>query len=72
MLVRFKFQIEDLFHKLYNEKLPESIFMSETTTFTDLQSAGLQAIIPIVDKLRKYGHTDENIRSRVFAFCEDE
>jgi hypothetical protein len=46
--------------------------MSETTTFVDLQSAGLQSIIPLVNKLRKYGHSDENIRSRVFAFMEND
>jgi uncharacterized protein YutD len=72
MLLRFKFEIESLFQEIYDERLPEDIFMSETTTFADLQSAGLQAIIPIVNKLRQYGHSDENIRGRVFAFCEDE
>jgi hypothetical protein len=72
MLSRFKFEIEGLFQEIYDERLPETLFMSETTTFADLQSAGLQAIIPIVNKLRQYGHSDENIRGRVFAFCEDE
>jgi site-specific DNA-methyltransferase (adenine-specific) len=72
MLSRFKFEIGGLFQEIYDERLPETLFMSETTTFADLQSAGLQAIIPIVNKLRQYGHSDENIRGRVFAFCEDE
>jgi len=72
MLSRLKFEIEGLFQEIYDERLPETLFMSETTTFADLQSAGLQAIIPIVNKLRQYGHSDENIRGRVFAFCEDE
>jgi uncharacterized protein YutD len=72
MLSRLKFEIEGLFQEIYNERLPETLFMSETTTFADIQCAGLQAIIPIVNKLRQYGYSDENIRSRVFAFCEDE
>jgi uncharacterized protein YutD len=72
MLSRLKFEIGGLFQEIYDERLPETLFMSETTTFADIQSAGLQAIIPIVNKLRQYGHSDENIRGRVFAFCEDE
>ena len=72
MLSRFKFEIEGLFEEIYNERLPETFFMSNKTTFADLQAAGLQTIIPIVNKLRKYGHSDDNIRGRVFVFCEDE
>ena len=72
MLSRLKFEIEGLFQEIYDKRLPETLFMSETTTFADLQSAGLQSIIPLVDKLRKYGHSDENIRSRVFAFMEND
>ena len=72
MLSRLKFEIEGLFQEIYDERLPETLFMSETTTFADLQSAGLQSIIPLVNKLRKYGHSDENIRSRVFAFIEND
>ena len=62
MLSRLKFEIGGLFQEIYDERLPETLFMSETTTFADIQSAGLQAIIPIVNKLRQYGHSDENIR----------
>jgi len=72
MLSRLKFDIQGLFQEIYNERLPETLFVSETTTFGDLQSAGLQSIIPIVNKLRKYGHSDENIRNRVFAFMEND
>jgi hypothetical protein len=72
MLSRLKFEIEGLFQEIYDERLPETLFMSETTTFADLQSAGLQSIIPLVNKLRKYGHSDENICSRVFAFMEND
>jgi hypothetical protein len=72
MLSRLKFEIEGLFQEIYDERLPETLFMSETTTFADLQSAGLQSIIPLVNKLRKYGHSDENIRRRVFSFMEND
>jgi hypothetical protein len=72
MLSRLKFEIEGLFQEIYDERFPETLFMSKTTTFADLQSAGLQSIIPLVNKLRKYGHSDENIRSRVFAFMEND
>lgn len=72
MLSRLKFDIQGLFEEIYNERLPESIFASDKTTFVDLQSAGLQSIIPLVNKLREYGHSDDNIRSRVFAFMEND
>jgi hypothetical protein len=72
MLSRLKFDIEGLFQEIYDERLPETFFVSDKTTFADLQAAGLQTIIPIVNKLRKCGHSDNNIRGRVFVFCEDE
>lgn len=71
MLSRFKFEIEGLFQEKY-EKLPDYIFTREGITFADLQSAGLQSIVPIVNKLRENGRSDEYIRSHVFVFCEDE
>lgn len=72
MVSRIKFQIQDLFKDIYNNHIPEYLFQSNVTTFADLQSAGLQSIIPIVDKLRENGHSDDNIRTRVFAFMENE
>jgi hypothetical protein len=72
MLSRLKFDIQGLFKEIYDERLPESVFLSETTTFADLQSSGLQSIIPLVNKLRECGHSDDNIRSRVFAFMEND
>lgn len=71
MLSRLKFDTQDLFEEVY-KRLPESLFLSDKTTFADLQSAGLQSIVPLVDKLREYGHSDDNIRSRVFAFMEND
>jgi hypothetical protein len=72
MLSRLKFDIEGLFQEIYDERFPEYIFTRKGITFADLQCAGLQSIIPIVNKLRKNGHSDDYIRSHVFAFCEDE
>lgn len=72
MVSRIKFQIQNLFKDIYNNHIPEYLFQSDVTTFADLQSAGLQSIIPIVDKLRENGHSDDNIRTRVFAFMENE
>ena len=72
MLSRLKFEIQGLFQEVYNNRLPESVFLSELTTFADLQGGGLQSIIPLVNKLREYGHSDENIKSRVFVFMENE
>lgn len=71
MWSRLKFDIQGLFEEIYNERFPESVFVSDKTTFADLQSAGLQSIVPLVNKLREYGHSDDNIRSRVFAFMEN-
>lgn len=72
MLSRLKFEIQDLFEKIYNDRFPESLFSSEVTTFADIQGCGLQSIIPLVNKLREYGHSDDNIKSRVFVFMENE
>lgn len=72
MLSRLKFDIQGLFEEIYNERLPESVFVSDKTTFADLQSAGLQSIVPLVNKLREFGHSDDNIRSRVFVFMEND
>jgi hypothetical protein len=72
MVSRIKFQIQDLFKDIYDNHIPEHLFQSSVTTFADLQSAGLQSLIPIVDKLREYGHSDDNIRTRVYAFMENE
>jgi hypothetical protein len=72
MLSRLKFDIEYLFREIYNDRLPDTLFMSKETTFCDLQAAGLQSIIPLINKLREYGHSDENIRGRVFAFMEND
>jgi uncharacterized protein YutD len=72
MISRIKFEIEDLFKEIYNERLPKDVFISDNKTFADIQAAGLQSIIPIVDKLRENGRSDDYIRSHVFAFMEND
>lgn len=72
MLLRLKFEIQGLFEEIYNERLPESVFTTYGVTFADLQSAGLQSIVPIVNKLRENGRSDDYIRSHVYAFMENE
>jgi len=72
MISRIKFEIKDLFKEIYNERLPKDIFISDNKTFADIQAAGLQAIIPIVDKLRENGRSDDYIRSHVFVFMEND
>ncbi len=72
MLSRLKFDISPIFEAIYNEVIPEWVFLSTETTFADIQAAGLQSILPIINKLRYYGHSENNIRSRVFVFTENE
>jgi hypothetical protein len=72
MISRIKFEIEDLFKEIYDERFPKDIFISDGKTFADIQSAGLQSIIPIVNKLRENGRSDNYIRSHVFVFMEND
>jgi hypothetical protein len=70
MLSRTKFQISELVNEILN-KLPVDIFISPNTTFADLQIGGAQFIIELVNRLRTFGHSDDNIRTRVFGFAEN-
>ena len=64
---RTKFLIDPLVTEML-AIIPEKDWQSSTKTFADLAMAGGQFLIAIVRKLRTYGHSDENIRSRVFGF----
>jgi hypothetical protein len=70
MLSRTKFEIRELINKML-DKLPQEVFTSKSTTFCDLQIGGGQFIFEIVNRLRVLGHSDDNIRSRVFGFAEN-
>jgi site-specific DNA-methyltransferase (adenine-specific) len=61
----------DLVNQVLN-RLPSYVFLSEKTTFADLQMGGAQFLLEVVQILRKNGHSDENISSRVFGFAENE
>jgi len=49
-------------------KIPEEMFISPVTTFVDPAFAGGQSLRSVARRLRKYGHSIENIRSRLFGF----
>lgn len=48
--------------------IPEKHFVSETDTFLDPAFAGGQFLKAIARRLNKYGHSLENIRSRLFGY----
>lgn len=49
-------------------KIPEKHFISETDTFLDPAFAGGQLLKAVARRLNKYGHSIENIRSRLFGY----
>lgn len=49
-------------------KIPEKHFVSETDTFLDPAFAGGQLLKAVARRLNKYGHSVENIRSRLFGY----
>jgi hypothetical protein len=64
---RTKFSIDPVVMEML-AIIPEKDWQSSTKTFADLAMAGGQFIVGLVRMLRTYGHSDENIRSRVFGF----
>ena len=70
MLQRLKFDIKDLVNEMI-DKLPKEVFTSKTTTFYDPSMGGGQFIIEVENRLRQYGHSDENISKRVFGYVEN-
>lgn len=67
MLSRIKFSIEELVNDILDH-LPADVWTSTTTTFCDPSIGGGQFVREIERRLREAGHTDENIKSRVFGF----
>ena len=49
-------------------KIPEKHFVSKTDTFLDPAFAGGQLLKAVARRLNKYGHSIENIRSRLFGY----
>jgi hypothetical protein len=67
MLGRLKFNIEVLVEEILDQ-IPEHIWQSDSTTFLDPAIGGGQFVVAIERKLRKYGHSSENIAKRVFGY----
>jgi hypothetical protein len=70
MLSRLKFDLKDLVNEMLDQ-LPEEVFESNSTTFYDPSMGGGQFVIEVVERLRKYRHSDENISKRVFGSEEN-
>lgn len=69
MVSRLKFDIGNEIDRQFSY-IPTYIWESDSTTFCDLNMAGGQFIQRVGEWLRKYGHSDDNIRKRVFGFSE--
>lgn len=69
MLSRMKFEIEPLVAEILDQ-LPKTVWTSKTTTFFDPAIGGGQFVRAIEQRLRNNGHSDANIRKRVFGFEE--
>ena len=50
------------------DDLPSTVWTSDSTTFFDPAIGGGQFVAEIERKLKAYGHSDANIRKRVFGF----
>ena len=68
MLSRLKFAISPLVKEMLDQ-LPASVWASSTTTFLDPSMGGGQFLVEIQQRLRDFGHSDENIGDRVYG-CE--
>jgi len=66
-----KFDIGPLVNEML-DKLPTEIWESSTTTFLDPAMAGGQFVKEVEATLREHGHSDENIKRRVFGFESSE
>jgi hypothetical protein len=66
MLERIK-DIKELVNELL-DSLPKSIWTSDSTTFFDPAIGGGQFVAEIERRLRSHGHSDKNIRNRVYGF----
>jgi hypothetical protein len=51
--------------------IPEPVWVDTTTTFCDFEIGGGQFIKAVIAKLKHYGHSTENIQSRIFGFSSN-
>jgi hypothetical protein len=66
MLERIK-DIKELVNEIL-DSLPKSVWSSDSTTFFDPAIGGGQFVAEIERRLRAHGHSDKNIRNRVYGF----
>lgn len=71
MLSRMKFEIEPLVNEMLDQ-LPASVWTSNSNTFFDPAIGGGQFVREIERRLRAHGHSDANIRRRVFGLEESD
>jgi site-specific DNA-methyltransferase (adenine-specific) len=71
MLSRIKFEIDPLVEEILDQ-LPNLVWHSKTSTFFDPAIGGGQFVRTIEQRLRSCGHSDANIRNRVFGFENSE
>lgn len=69
MLSRLKFEITPLVNEIL-DRLPVSVWESDTTTFFDPAMGGGQFIKEVVARLQKYGWSDDNISTRVWGLAD--
>lgn len=67
MKERLKFDLTTLAEEILDQ-IPETLFVSSTTTFMDPAMGGGQFLKAVISRLRKYGHGDKNISTRVFGY----
>jgi hypothetical protein len=65
---RVKFHLKPLVDQILDQ-LPPHVFTSDRTTFLDPAFGGGQFLREVVTRLRACGHSDDNIRSRIYG-CE--
>ena len=65
---RVKFYLKPLVDEILDQ-LPDHVFTSDSTTFLDPAFGGGQFLREIVTRLRACGHSDDNIRARIYG-CE--
>jgi hypothetical protein len=71
MLSRIKFEIDQIAEEIL-DRLPTDVWISDSTTFFDPAIGGGQFVRAVEYRLRSHGHSDENIRKRVFGFEESD
>ena len=68
MMQRIKFYLKPLVNEILDQ-LPPEVFQSDSTTFLDPALGGGQFLREVIKRLRAAGHSDDNIRSRIWG-CE--